>query len=228
MRSKTHKPAFKPFVRNCLHCKAEFTIVTTRGDRKLYCDRRCGARAGRSRRKPSRGRVRTYVCDYCHCAFYTRNKRRKSTTFCNRACAQRYIGERRKSAKVIEVKPFVIDPLEHLGLVCKIAREHQTKHDATQPVKDLDQYSDGIMGLLHACQRFDPSLNNRFSSYASQCIRGYIRKAYRDRNRFSVDAVNVEFPELISDVDVLPNDHGQFANPDLSEEGALTCQTGSG
>lgn len=50
-----------------------------------------------------------------------------------------------------------------------------------QPVEDSDEYQDACLGLLFAAKRFDPSLDNQFSTYASRCIFGYIMKGKTER-----------------------------------------------
>lgn len=44
-----------------------------------------------------------------------------------------------------------------------------------------DTLQDGEMGLWHACLRFDETKGNKFSSYASWCIRGYILRGHKNR-----------------------------------------------
>ncbi|HTB10934.1 MAG TPA: sigma-70 family RNA polymerase sigma factor [Bryobacteraceae bacterium] len=63
--------------------------------------------------------------------------------------------------------------LEHLWLVEKIARGFQC------PVEMDDLVHEGIMGLMDAVTKFDPSRGVHFSSYASYRIRGSIIDALR-------------------------------------------------
>jgi RNA polymerase primary sigma factor len=72
-----------------------------------------------------------------------------------------------------------IDPLEHQGLVGSIARHYQGRG-----LEFEDLMQEGNIGLLRACERFDPSRGLQFSTYATHYIKGYIRMAIRDKGRF--------------------------------------------
>ena len=71
--------------------------------------------------------------------------------------------------------------LEHLWLVEKIARGFQG------PVEMDDLVHEGIMGLMDAVTKFDPSRGVHFSSYASYRIRGSIIDALRELDWASRD-----------------------------------------
>jgi len=45
-----------------------------------------------------------------------------------------------------------------------------------------DQVQVGFLGLIHAIERFDPSLENEFSTFATPTIMGEIRRYFRDRS----------------------------------------------
>lgn len=49
-----------------------------------------------------------------------------------------------------------------------------------EPVEDIEQV--GFLGLIHAIERFDPSLQNEFSTFATPTIMGEIRRYFRDRS----------------------------------------------
>ena len=42
-----------------------------------------------------------------------------------------------------------------------------------------DLFNSGVLGLIHALDRFDESKENAFSTYAYHCIRGYMLQAHR-------------------------------------------------
>lgn len=48
-----------------------------------------------------------------------------------------------------------------------------------EPLEDLEQV--GFLGLIHAIERFDPTLDNEFSTFATPTIMGEIRRHFRDR-----------------------------------------------
>jgi RNA polymerase sigma factor (sigma-70 family) len=72
--------------------------------------------------------------------------------------------------------PPAIDPLDHQGLVYRIAFDYRGKG---VPLDDLIQ--EGELGLLRACERFDAGRGFRFSTYASHWIRCFIRAAIIDQ-----------------------------------------------
>ncbi|PZR81230.1 MAG: B/F/G family RNA polymerase sigma-70 factor [Candidatus Aeolococcus gillhamiae] len=49
-----------------------------------------------------------------------------------------------------------------------------------EPLEDIEQV--GFLGLIHAIERFDPSLGNEFSTFATPTIMGEIRRYFRDRS----------------------------------------------
>ena len=63
-------------------------------------------------------------------------------------------------------------PEDHLNLV----RYWAKRFGADGPMDDSDQFSRGCVGLMHAKQRFDPSRNVKFSTYASFWIRAYMQR----------------------------------------------------
>lgn len=49
-----------------------------------------------------------------------------------------------------------------------------------EPLEDIEQV--GFLGLINAIERFDPSLENEFSTFATPTIMGEIRRHFRDRS----------------------------------------------
>src|SRR5487761_1509196 len=71
---------------------------------------------------------------------------------------------------------------EHLvelnsDLVHFIARRFANRGE---PLEDIEQV--GFLGLIQAIERFDPSLENEFSTFATPTIMGEIRRYFRDRS----------------------------------------------
>ena len=62
--------------------------------------------------------------------------------------------------------------IEHLPIVRFIARRIHERLPRHVSVEDL--YSAGVLGLLDACGRFDPSKQVQFCTYAQFRIRGAI------------------------------------------------------
>lgn len=68
-----------------------------------------------------------------------------------------------------------IDPMDHQGLVRSIAARFV--HRAKRNGFDFDDLvSEGNIGLIHACDRYDQTLGFTFSTYASQSIKRAIRR----------------------------------------------------
>ena len=49
-----------------------------------------------------------------------------------------------------------------------------------EPIEDIEQV--GFLGLIHAIERFDPALENEFSTFATPTIMGEIRRHFRDKS----------------------------------------------
>ena len=62
-------------------------------------------------------------------------------------------------------------------LVHYIARRFANRGE---PLEDIEQV--GFLGLIQAIDRFDPSLENEFSTFATPTIMGEIRRYFRDRS----------------------------------------------
>jgi len=62
-------------------------------------------------------------------------------------------------------------------LVHYIARRFANRGE---PLEDIEQV--GFVGLIQAIERFDPSLENEFSTFATPTITGEIRRYFRDRS----------------------------------------------
>ncbi len=56
--------------------------------------------------------------------------------------------------------------------------------------EDLEQ--EGMLGLLEACQRFDPVKNVRFETYASHWVKKYILQALGRESKHSYNAVELD------------------------------------
>lgn len=69
-----------------------------------------------------------------------------------------------------------INPLDHQGLVRKISWHYSRPIPAMR--EDFEQI--GYIGLMKACERFDPARNHKFSTYAYPIIRGEISHWIRD------------------------------------------------
>lgn len=78
---------------------------------------------------------------------------------------------------------YVEDPEKHLGLVWHIV---QSKFKVPNPaVTSSEEYSDGLLGLLNACRKFNHSLDLQFSTYAYKCIIHSILSGRKRQRRFN-------------------------------------------
>jgi RNA polymerase sigma factor for flagellar operon FliA len=87
------------------------------------------------------------------------------------------------SGKAFRVQPYLLTPeqeqlmVEHLPIVRFIARCIHERLPQHVPIEDL--YSAGVLGLLDAFGRFDPSKEVKFRTYAQFRIRGTILDSLR-------------------------------------------------
>jgi RNA polymerase sigma-B factor len=66
--------------------------------------------------------------------------------------------------------------LQHLGLARSLARRFANRGEE---LNDLVQVA--MMGLVKAAHRFDPALENQFSTYATATISGELKRHFRDK-----------------------------------------------
>ncbi|HEY3397396.1 MAG TPA: SigB/SigF/SigG family RNA polymerase sigma factor [Armatimonadota bacterium] len=64
---------------------------------------------------------------------------------------------------------------QHEGLVRHVAKDY---HDSGEPFEDI--MSVGMLGLIHAVDRFDPERGTKFATFAVPTIRGEIQRYFRD------------------------------------------------
>ncbi len=85
-----------------------------------------------------------------------------------------------------EQRPASATPLrveDHLGLVMHLAKRSAGSYQG-QHILDLeDLYQEGVLGLLHAAEKFDARKGFRFSTYATYWIRWAIGQAIMHESR---------------------------------------------
>ncbi len=79
---------------------------------------------------------------------------------------------------------------ENLGLAYSAALEFVQPRKVA--VEDTEEYADALEGLWKACETWDESLGNRFSTYAHHCMRNAILDGRRNRGRRSVETITLE------------------------------------
>lgn len=177
-RSNARKSAASMHSRECAHCDASFIGHHL----ARYCSKTCKSSADKQQRMVDG------VCEECYGTFYAR--RSSKTRFCSRSCAafntaRCRTGRERTSGPLV----FLIDPLEHIGLVVAVSKRfvpfRPRKYGSLQ-IEETDVFQDGCVGLLHACARFDKSKGVRFSTFAWYYIRGYILHGKNDWRRSQV------------------------------------------
>ncbi len=68
----------------------------------------------------------------------------------------------------------------------------------------------GMMGLCKAASTFDPTLNRKFSTYASRCILNEIKMFYRKENKIRAKCISIDEP-IDSESTDRPKDKSTFA-----------------
>ena len=91
------------------------------------------------------------------------------------------------------------DVNNNMGLVFTMAR--RMRHLERSGVMEFqDLISEGVLGLIHALDRFDPDRGFKFSSYACRCISGYMLRGHRNlhmetwkalQSRYEVPCTNI-------------------------------------
>lgn len=71
-----------------------------------------------------------------------------------------------------------INPADHIGLACKIAK----KFTRERPIEDSEAFGDAMIGLVLAANQFDPGLGFKFSTFAWRVIRQNIVHAFMKRS----------------------------------------------
>ncbi len=74
--------------------------------------------------------------------------------------------------------PNDINPLDHDALVMYWATHYGGLQWGRQKINDSEQYANGWLGLLRACELFDPSRGFEFSTYACWWIRQHILRPH--------------------------------------------------
>ena len=78
---------------------------------------------------------------------------------------------------------MTVNPMDHTGLVCKIALPYARRWTGRFYVlEDTDEYQDGMVGLLRAVREFKPELGWHFSTFAFYQIRHAVQVGIRDRH----------------------------------------------
>ncbi|MDQ6797987.1 MAG: sigma-70 family RNA polymerase sigma factor, partial [Actinomycetota bacterium] len=78
---------------------------------------------------------------------------------------------------------------QHLGLARALARRFRSRGE---PIEDLEQVA--LLALVKVARRFDPDRHVGFSTYATVCILGELKRHFRDRGWW------VRVPRAVHDV----------------------------
>ena len=95
----------------------------------------------------------------------------------------------------------------NLRFVVSVAKQYQN-----QGLSLPDLINEGNLGLMYAAQKYNPSSNAKFSTYAAWWIREYIQKAIRDT------ATGIKFPS--AKYKEMKNAKWKFASLDKKVKGA--------
>lgn len=73
-----------------------------------------------------------------------------------------------------ELRDYLIH--RHEGLVRHVARDYMSAGESYEDIVGV-----GLLGLVHAVDRFDPDRGTKFATFAVPTIKGEIRRYFRDR-----------------------------------------------
>jgi len=77
--------------------------------------------------------------------------------------------------------PILVE--DHLGLVMHLAKRYAGSYQGHHILDLEDLYQEGVLGLMHAAEKFDARKGFRFSTYASYWIRWTIGQAIMNKSR---------------------------------------------
>lgn len=103
---------------------------------------------------------------------------------------------------------------DHIGLAYTIARRYAPKGI---PVRDSDQFSDALLGLVNASTSFNCEKHCKFSTFAYTCIVNQIRHCWRDRNK----RINADYIEELEETELEKVFYENKEDPQISLEECL-------
>ena len=77
---------------------------------------------------------------------------------------------------------------DHLGLVMHLAKRYAGSYQGQHLLDLEDLYQEGVLGLMHAAEKFDARKGFRFSTYATYWIRWAIGQAIMNESRHNSPA----------------------------------------
>ena len=91
------------------------------------------------------------------------------------------------------------DITNNMGLVYMVAKRMR-RLETSGVMEFRDLVSEGVLGLIHALDRFDESKGIKFSCYACRCISGYMFKGHRNLHleQWKAKASRYDVPSTIA------------------------------
>lgn len=71
---------------------------------------------------------------------------------------------------------------DNLGLASDFVLKH-CRIPSGVPVEETEEFSDACLGLINACENFDPDKGFEFSTYAFYCIKNEVAQGFRRRKK---------------------------------------------
>lgn len=94
---------------------------------------------------------------------------------------------------------------DNLGLASDFVLKH-CRIPGGVPIEETEEFSDACLGLIHACDNFNPGRGFEFSTYAFHCIKNEVAQGYRRRKKpiiFVSDLKTIDRPlEINGHLDV--------------------------
>jgi RNA polymerase sigma factor (sigma-70 family) len=90
-----------------------------------------------------------------------------------------------------------INAKDHFGLVGSISKKYIKKGER---IEDSEVFSDGLVGLTRAMERFDTSRGLQFSTFAYYCIRNEICKGLKERQKGVHSTIRIDWSD--SEIDM--------------------------
>lgn len=113
-----------------------------------------------------------------------------------------------------------IDASKHFGLVGHISKRYANLQRGER-IEDTEEFSDGLVGLTRAIDKFDPAKGFQFSTFAFYCIRNEICKGKKDRQKGVYASIRIDWTDSGIDMPARTEDEPFFVEAGQIVNGLL-------